>query len=64
MQNTYVENKELSSRLDELAQLKADVQTLTEENNELRDILDKKDSLSDYKPDSSNGHWSESRSLG
>ena len=36
-------------RLDELAQLKADVQTLTEENNELRDILDKKDSLSDYK---------------
>jgi rod shape-determining protein MreC len=49
LQNTYVENKELRSRLDELAQLKADVQTLTEENNELRDILDKKDSLSDYK---------------
>ncbi len=49
LQNTYVENKELRSRLDELAQLKADVQTLSEENNELRDILDKKDSLSDYK---------------
>ena len=49
LQNTYVENKELRSRLDELAQLKADVQTLTEDNNELRDILDKKDSLSDYK---------------
>jgi rod shape-determining protein MreC len=49
LQNTYVENKELRSRLDELAQLKADVQTLTEENTELRDILDKKDSLSDYK---------------
>lgn len=49
LQNTYVENKELRSRLDELAQLKADVQTLTNENNELRDILDKKDSLSDYK---------------
>ena len=49
LQNTYVENKELRSRLDELAQLKADVQTLTEENNEFRDILDKKDSLSDYK---------------
>ena len=49
LQNTYVENKELRSRLDELAQLKADVQTLTEENDELRDILDKKDSLSDYK---------------
>ena len=48
MQNTYTENKELRSRLDELAQLKADVQTLTEENNELRDILDKKDALSDY----------------
>ncbi len=49
LQNTYVENKELRSRLDELAQLKADVQTLTEDNNKLRDILDKKDSLSDYK---------------
>jgi rod shape-determining protein MreC len=49
LQDTYVENKELRSRLDELAQLRADVQTLTEENNELRDILDKKDSLSDYK---------------
>jgi rod shape-determining protein MreC len=49
LQNTYVENKELRSRLDELAQLKADVQTLTDENNELRDILDKKESLSDYK---------------
>ena len=50
LQNTYDENKELTSRLDELAQLKAEVQTLTEENKELRDILDKKDSLSDYKP--------------
>ncbi len=49
LQNTYVENKELRSRLDELAQLKANVQTLSEENTELRDILDKKDSLSDYK---------------
>lgn len=49
LQNTYIENKELRSRLDELAQLKADVQTLTDENNQLRDILDKKDSLSDYK---------------
>jgi rod shape-determining protein MreC len=48
LQNAYDENKQLRLRLDELAQLKADVQSVTEDNEELRDILDKKDSLSDY----------------
>lgn len=50
LQNTYSENKELKSRLDELAKLEADVQQLTKENKELREVLDKKDTLRDYSP--------------
>lgn len=50
LQNTYEENKKLKSKLNELAQLKADVQSIKEENDELRDILDKKEALSDYEP--------------
>ncbi|MGG0716324.1 rod shape-determining protein MreC [Robertmurraya massiliosenegalensis] len=50
LQNTYSENKELKSRLDELAKLEADVQQLSKENDELREILDKKESLRAYEP--------------
>ncbi|WP_449620022.1 rod shape-determining protein MreC [Robertmurraya sp. Marseille-Q9965] len=50
LQNTYSENKELKSRLDGLAKLESDVQQLKKENTELREILDKKDSLSAYSP--------------
>ena len=48
--NTYEENKELKKRLDELAQLEVNVQLLAKENAELRDILDKEDTLRDFKP--------------
>ena len=50
MQNTYEENKELKSKLNELAQLKANVQSLEDENKKLRDILDKEESLRDFEP--------------
>ncbi|MBS4191462.1 rod shape-determining protein MreC [Bacillus sp. FJAT-49705] len=50
LQNTYTENKELKKRLDELARLESDVQMLEKENAELREILDKKESLSDFEP--------------
>lgn len=50
LQNTYTENKELKKRLDDIAKLEADVQSLTKENAELREILDKKDSLRAYSP--------------
>ncbi|EIJ79037.1 rod shape-determining protein MreC [Bacillus methanolicus PB1] len=50
LQNTYNENKELKARLDDLARLEAEVHELKKENEELKDILDKKDSLRDYDP--------------
>ena len=50
LQNTYEENKKLKAKLNELAQLEAKVQSLTKDNEELRDILDKKDALSDFEP--------------
>ncbi|WP_102274409.1 rod shape-determining protein MreC [Cytobacillus massiliigabonensis] len=50
LQNTYTENKELKSRLDELARLESEVQLLKKDNTELRGILDKKDSLSAFEP--------------
>ncbi len=50
LQNTYEENKKLKAKLNELAQLEANVQSLTKDNEELRDILDKKDALSDFEP--------------
>lgn len=50
LQNTYTENKELKKRLDELARLESEVQMLKKDNEELREILDKKDSLSDFEP--------------
>lgn len=50
LQNTYEENKELKKRLDELARLESEVQMLKKDNAELRDILDKKDALSEFEP--------------
>ena len=50
LQNTYTENKELKTRLDELARLEAEVQMLKKDNAELKEILDKKDSLSEFEP--------------
>ncbi|HYK74636.1 MAG TPA: rod shape-determining protein MreC [Pseudoneobacillus sp.] len=47
---TYNENKELKKRLDKLASLEAQVHLLDKENTELRDILDKKETLRDYDP--------------
>ncbi|EWG09920.1 rod shape-determining protein MreC [Cytobacillus firmus] len=50
LQNTYKENKDLKTRLDELARLESEVQRLKKDNTELREILDKKDSLSEFEP--------------
>nr|WP_295971808.1 rod shape-determining protein MreC [uncultured Bacillus sp.] len=50
LQNTYEENKQLKAKLNEFAQLEAKVQSLTKDNKELRDILDKKKALNDYEP--------------
>ncbi|MBB6445875.1 rod shape-determining protein MreC [Bacillus benzoevorans] len=50
LQNTYEENKKLKAKLNELAQLEAKVQSLTKDNKELREILDKKEALSDFEP--------------
>ena len=48
LQHTYDENKKLKARLDEYVQLKTEVQELSEENEDLRKTLDKKDSLREY----------------
>ncbi|MFO1443092.1 rod shape-determining protein MreC [Bacillus sp. Bva_UNVM-123] len=50
LQNTYTENKELKKRLDELARLESEVQMLKKDNKELKEILGKKDSLSEFEP--------------
>lgn len=50
LQNTYEENKQLKAKLNEFAQLEAKVQSLTKDNKELRNILDKKKALNDYEP--------------
>ncbi|CAM3823481.1 rod shape-determining protein MreC [Mesobacillus zeae] len=50
LQDTYDENKKLKKHLDDMAQLEAKVYSLQKENKELKDILDKKGSLQDYKP--------------
>jgi rod shape-determining protein MreC len=50
LQNTYGENKELKSRIENLVTLEAQVQELTNDNEELRDILGEKTTLRDFKP--------------
>jgi rod shape-determining protein MreC len=50
LQNTYGENKELKSRVENLVNLEAQVQELKKDNKELRDILGEKTTLRDFKP--------------
>ncbi|WP_379965821.1 rod shape-determining protein MreC [Ectobacillus sp. sgz5001026] len=47
---TYEENKALKAKLDKYAELSSKVGELTKENEELRAIVGKKDSLRDYNP--------------
>jgi rod shape-determining protein MreC len=49
LQDTYHENKELKKRVDKIARLEAEVQVLQKENKRLNEILDKKDTLRDFK---------------
>ncbi len=48
--NTYEENKRLKTRLEDFAVLQAEVNTLKTENESLREIVDKEESLRDYNP--------------
>ncbi len=48
--NTYEENKRLKTRLEDFAVLQSEVNTLKNENDSLRDIVDKKESLREYDP--------------
>ncbi|ENQ3077941.1 rod shape-determining protein MreC [Bacillus multifaciens] len=50
VKRTYEENKELKAKLDKYAELSVKVKELEKTNEELRDILGKKDTLSDFKP--------------
>ncbi|OLS41536.1 rod shape-determining protein MreC [Bacillus sp. MRMR6] len=50
LQNTYQENKELKSRMEQLVTLEAKVQELEKDNKELRDILGEEETLRDYEP--------------
>ncbi len=50
LQNTYKENQELKKRVDEIAQLEAEVQLLKDDNKKLNEILDKPETLRDYEP--------------
>jgi rod shape-determining protein MreC len=50
IKNTYKENKLLKERLEEYVTLEAQVQALKKENEQLRDLLDKKESLRDFIP--------------
>ncbi|MEI4769416.1 rod shape-determining protein MreC [Psychrobacillus sp. FJAT-51614] len=48
--NTYDENKRLKARLEDYASLQADVNDLENENQKLRDIVDKEENLRAYDP--------------
>ncbi|MTD29684.1 rod shape-determining protein MreC [Planomicrobium sp. YIM 101495] len=48
--NTYTENKQLKNRLDEFATVQAEVTSLRTENEELKEIIGKEESLRDYNP--------------
>ncbi|MEJ9280498.1 MULTISPECIES: rod shape-determining protein MreC [Ureibacillus] len=48
--NTYEENQRLKMRLEDFAVLQAEVNTLKSENEQLRELLEKKESLRDYDP--------------
>nr|WP_106780140.1 rod shape-determining protein MreC [Lysinibacillus timonensis] len=48
--NTYEENKRLKMRLEDFAVLQSEVNILQSENQSLREIVEKEDSLRDYTP--------------
>lgn len=48
--NTYEENKRLKMRLEDFAVLQAEVNTLQSENESLKELVEKEDSLKDYDP--------------
>lgn len=48
--NTYDENKVLKERLNEYASVQAELREVKLENNELREIIDKKEDLNAYNP--------------
>ena len=48
--NTYDENKRLKARLEDYASLQAEVNDLENENQKLRDIVDKEEDLRAYNP--------------
>lgn len=50
LQNTYIENKELKSRLDDVTRLEIEVQELTDENKRLSEVLEKKDDYRKFNP--------------
>lgn len=50
IKNTQTENKQLKEKLSKLTTLEYELQDLKEENEELRGLLDKTESLSDYTP--------------
>lgn len=50
LQNTYQENKDLKSRVENLTSLEAQVQALKKDNKDLRDLLGENKTLADYKP--------------
>jgi rod shape-determining protein MreC len=50
LRHTYEENELLKSRLDGYMQMEAKVRELEDENKKLKDIIDKKESLSEYDP--------------
>lgn len=50
LQNTYEENKELKSRIENLVSLEAENQELKKDNKELREVLNAEKTLRDFKP--------------
>lgn len=50
LENTYQENKSLKARIDQLASLEAEAQSLKKDNQSLRDTLGETQTLSDYNP--------------
>lgn len=48
--NTYEENQRLKTRLEDFAVLQAELNSIKSENEQLRELIDKKDSLRDYDP--------------
>ncbi|KEK26376.1 rod shape-determining protein MreC [Bacillus gaemokensis] len=50
VKRTYEENKTLKQKLDQYAELSVKVKDLEKDNAKLRETIDKKDSLRDYKP--------------